>query len=109
MWNVHRLSSKVAALGVALGVAFAVVAGPVYASRSDHERARRALEAGEIMPLRSLLDAVETDYPGQVVEVELEHEDGELVYEIKVLQASGQRLKLILDARTGEVLRVKSK
>lgn len=108
MWN-HILSKKIAALFLAGGVGLAMLAGPADASRSDHEQARRAVEAGEIMPLRSVLDAIETDYPGQVVEVELEHEDGLLVYEIKVLQASGQRLKLILDARTGEVLRVKSK
>ncbi|MGG4604639.1 PepSY domain-containing protein [Paenalcaligenes sp. Me131] len=103
------MSKKVAALVVAGSVGLAMMAGPADASRSDHERARRAVEAGEIMPLRSLLDTVENDYPGQVVEVELEHEDGQLVYEIKVLQASGQRLKLVLDARTGEVLKVKSK
>lgn len=108
MWS-HALSKKIAALFLAGGLGLLMVAGPADASRSDHEQARRAVEAGEIMPLRSLLDAIETDYPGQVVEVELEHEDGLLVYEIKVLQASGQRLKLILDARTGEVLRVKSK
>lgn len=108
MWN-HLLNRKVAALFVAGSLGFVMMAGPADASRSDHEQARRAVEAGEIMPLRSLLDVVEADYPGQVVEVELEHEDGQLVYEIKVLQASGQRLKLILDARTGEVLRVRSK
>lgn len=108
MWN-HTLSKKIAALFLAGGLGLAIVAGPADASRSDHEQARRAVEAGEIMPLRSLLDAIETDYPGQVVEVELEHEDGLLVYEIKVLEASGQRLKLIVDARTGEVLRVRGK
>ncbi|MGO3890864.1 MAG: PepSY domain-containing protein [Paenalcaligenes sp.] len=108
MWKL-TVNKKIAVLFLAGGLGLTMAAGPADASRSDHEQARRAVEAGEIMPLRSLLDAIETDYPGQVVEVELEHEDGLLVYEIKVLQASGQRLKLILDARTGEVLRVKSK
>lgn len=108
MWK-NTVSRKIAALFLAGGLGLAMMAGPADASRSDHEQARRAVEAGEIMPLRSLLDAIESDYPGQVVEVELEDEDGLLVYEIKVLQASGQRLKLILDARTGDVLRVKSK
>lgn len=91
------------------GMLSVMMVGAVQASRSDHERARQALEAGEILPLRGLLDTIEHAYPGQVVEVELEHEAGQLVYEIKVLQASGQRLKLMVDARTGSVLRVKSK
>ncbi len=38
----------------------------------DHDRARQALEAGEVLPLRTILDRVEREYPGQVLEVELE-------------------------------------
>ena len=35
---------------------------------ADHERARRALEAGEVMPLRKVLEQVERDYPGEILE-----------------------------------------
>ena len=43
----------------------------------------------------------------QVLELELEREDGRWIYEVKLLQADGQLLKLDLDARTAEVLSVK--
>ncbi len=71
----------------------------------DHDRARRAVEQGEVMPLQRILDNVERDHPGQVIEVELEQEDGRWIYEIKVLKAGGALVKLEIDARDGVVLR----
>jgi len=75
----------------------------------DHDRARRAMEAGEIMPLHTLLERVARRHPGQVVEVELEREDGAWVYELKLLRPDGVLLKLELDARDGTVLRSRRK
>lgn len=75
----------------------------------DHERARAALQAGEVMPLAQLLPKLQRSHPGQVLELELEREDGRWVYEVKLLQAKGQLLKLAVDAATGEVLEVKRK
>lgn len=86
-----------------------LAAGPVAAGDDDHEIARRALEAGEVLPLRTVLDIVEKQYPGQVVEVEFEHDDGEFQYEIKVLQQGGRLVTLDLDARTGEIVEAKSR
>lgn len=82
--------------GLALAASFAAVAGG-----GDHERARRALEAGEVLPLRAVLERVERDYPGQVVEVELEREDGAWLYEIKLIRPGGAVVKLRLDAHDG--------
>jgi uncharacterized membrane protein YkoI len=72
-----------------------------------HDRARRALESGEILPLREILGRVERDTPGQVIEVELEREAGRWVYEIKLLAAAGAIVELEVDARDGTVLRRK--
>ena len=71
---------------------------------ADHERARRALEAGEVMPLRKVLEQVERDYTGEIIEVELEREDGQWRYEIKLLRAGGVLVELKIDARDGTVL-----
>ncbi len=81
----------------------------VQADESDHERARRALEAGEILPLARILERVERDYPGRVVEVELEREHGGWRYEVKLLQAGGRVLKLEVDAEDAGVLSVKGR
>lgn len=77
--------------------------------RDDHERARAAVQAGAVLPLASVLERLKRSHPGQVLEVELEQEDGRWAYEIKLLQADGQLLKLRLDAGTGQVLEARRK
>jgi uncharacterized membrane protein YkoI len=86
-----------------------VLATPAHASEGDHERARRALEAGEVLPLGQVLALLEREYPGQVLEVELEQEHGTWIYEIKLLQDGGRVRKLEIDARSGALLRSRSK
>ncbi len=73
-------------------------------SKDDHNRARQAVQAGQVLPLRSVLERLEREHPGQVMEVELEQEEGRWIYEVKLLQPQGQLLKLKLDARTAEML-----
>ncbi|MFY8118104.1 MAG: PepSY domain-containing protein [Roseateles sp.] len=75
--------------------------------RRDHERARAALRAGEILPLQQILQSVQRSHPGEVLEVELEREDGRWVYEIKLLQPGGRLMRLDVDARSAEVLRAR--
>ena len=75
----------------------------------DHDRARQALEAGEVLPLRVILERVERAYPGQIVEVELEREHGRWEYEIKLLRSGGSLVKLKVDARDGSILGVKGR
>ena len=78
-------------------------------SEADQDRARAALQAGEILPLNTILTRLAQTQPGQVLEVELERKDGRWLYEIKLLQPGGGLRKLELDARSGEVLRHKQK
>ena len=72
--------------------------------RRDHERARAALEAGEVRPLAELLAEVESRYAGRVIETELERDGGRWIYEMKILPPSGRMFELKLDAATGAVL-----
>ncbi|MDX2101751.1 MAG: peptidase [Alphaproteobacteria bacterium] len=83
-----------------------VVAAPALSGeRRDHERARAALAVGDIRPLATLLIEVERQYHGVVLDAELERKDGRWVYELHLLPSSGRVFELILDARTGAVLR----
>ena len=93
----------VAAVMLALTAVLPVQAG----DSRDHDRARQALEAGEIMPLKAILERVERDTPGQVIEVELEREGGRWIDEIKLLATGGSIVELEIDARDGTVLRRK--
>lgn len=79
----------------------------------DHDRARRALEAGEILPLVTVLQRVERDHAGQVLDVELERENDGLnarwVYKIKLLRPGGALVKLKIDGRDGSLIGQKGK
>jgi len=96
----------VAVLALALAIP---LAGRASDDERDHDRARRALQAGEVLPLSTVLARLATTHPGQVLEVELERDGGRWIYEIKLLQPGGGLLKLKLDARTGEVLKHRTK
>lgn len=71
---------------------------------ADHDRARRALEAGEILPLKTVLERLARDTPGQVMEVELERRGERWIYEIKLLRPGGSLVKLKVDARDAAVI-----
>jgi uncharacterized membrane protein YkoI len=88
----------------------AALAVPAQADdRRDHDRARAALQAGEVLPLQKVLQAVQRSHPGEVLEVELEREGGRWVYELKLLRKGGGLVRLEVDARTAEVLRSRSR
>jgi uncharacterized membrane protein YkoI len=70
----------------------------------DQERARRALEAGEILPLDQILNEVQQRYPGTVVELELTPEGGRWIYEVELLAPDGRLLKLRIDAKSKQLL-----
>ena len=49
-----------------------------WAGDDDHVEARRLLDAGEILPLESILKKVRQRFPGKILEVKLETEDDEI-------------------------------
>ncbi len=91
-------------VGCALGATASLQAG-----ESGHDAARRALEEGKVLPLRTVLDKVEREYQGQAIKIEFERDDARFIYEIRLLQADGRVVKLEVDAVNGKVLSVKRK
>lgn len=87
-----------------LALILALLAAPAFADRDDHDRARRALEAGEILPLSEILKAAETARPGRVIELELDRDDGRWIYELELVTPDGQLYEMEIDAATGTVL-----
>lgn len=75
----------------------------------DHERAREAFRSGRVLPLEAILARAQADFPGDILDVEFEDEDGQIVYEIKTITAEGRVLKLKYDAATGDLLRVRGR
>lgn len=94
---------------LALAGALLAAAPALQADERDHELARQALEQGQILPLRSVLEKVERDYQGQVLKIEFERDDGRFVYKIRLLQSDGRMAKLKVDAMDGRVLGIQRK
>ena len=85
-------------------LALLLAALPLAGARADddQERALSAREAGRALPLARILERANRDMPGQVLGVELEDEDGRVIYEVKVLGPDGRVRTLAYDAATGE-------
>jgi uncharacterized membrane protein YkoI len=73
----------------------------------DHIEARRLLDSGKILPLEDILRNVRQISPGKVLDVELEKEDGQIVYEIEILGGNGVIKEVYIDAKTGKLLLTK--
>lgn len=69
-----------------------------------HQEARRLTESGEILPLEDLMQSIEAEQPGRILEVELERDDGRYLYEIEILDPQGAVWEFKLDATSGEIL-----
>jgi hypothetical protein len=71
----------------------------------DQEVARRALQEGRARPLAEILAKAKESIRGDVIGVDLEEQDGAMVYELKVLRPDGELAEIRVDALTGAVLR----
>ena len=105
-WNLSVLALVFAAALVA--------AAPRLADASDKDEVRRdemlrAVETGEIRSLADILKAVRSKLPGEVAGVEVERKDGRWLYEFRVVDRQGRLFEVYVDARNGEIERVKEK
>jgi uncharacterized membrane protein YkoI len=80
-------------------------AGPVLAEKGDHERARAALERGEVLPLATILQRLEGVIDGDVIATEFDRDDGRWIYEIEYIDRDGRVVELEVDAADGSVLK----
>ena len=89
-----------------LPLALMLCALPARAGLDDYQRAREALERGEVLPLAAILAIVEAQIDARVIEVEFEQEAGQYVYEFELITADGRLLEARADAVTGRILSV---
>ena len=82
---------------------------PAVHADKDADRARAAVQSGEILPLSRILETVSGQYAGDVIGVELDRDDGIWQYEVKLLLPGGSVAKLKYDARTATLLKAKGR
>ncbi|MDP5305756.1 PepSY domain-containing protein [Paracoccus spongiarum] len=78
-------------------------------TRPDAQIARDAVARGAFLPMERILTIVSRDHPGELVEIELEQEDGVWEYEVEIVTPQGRLIEVRLQAATGRILRVEDK
>lgn len=58
-------------------------------------------DSNGVLPIERIIDQARNSVPGAILEVELEHEHGRLIYEVLVLTADNTKVEIEYDARTG--------
>jgi uncharacterized membrane protein YkoI len=96
--------------GLAGAVAF-VAAGRAHADKRGErqEALRRAVEAGEVRPLADIIADVRGKLPGDIVGVKAEDHDAHWIYEFRVADKQGRLFDVYVDAKSGDITRVKEK
>ncbi|PCJ86275.1 MAG: peptidase [Thiotrichaceae bacterium] len=83
-----------------------IILSPLQVAMADDDyiEARRLLDSGDIQPLEIILKDVRQTFPGKVLEVELEIEDQQIVYELEILGDDGVIKEIYINAKTGKLL-----
>ena len=71
----------------------------------DHDEAYELRRSGEILSLEKILEISNKRIDGRILEVKLEHDDGQMIYEIEVLDNKGIVWEIKLDASTGKIIK----
>lgn len=109
----RTLTGKSTALTIGALAAFMLIVSPPFAGADGglekergQVRALRALEKGEVRPFAEILQIVGSRIDGEIVETELEREDGVWVYEIKYITDSGRMKEIYVEALSGLIIKV---
>ena len=89
---------RAAALCLAVGLAVPGMA-------AEQDAVRKSVQSGQLKPLNTIIADVSRQYGGRVLDVETKRgRDGDLQYEIKLVNARGEKQELLIDAATGAVV-----
>ncbi|MBF0634563.1 MAG: peptidase M4, partial [Nitrospinae bacterium] len=66
-------------------MAVALLAPSLAVAGEGHDKAKRLKEAGEILPLESVIKTATSKKPGRVIEAELKSSRGGYIYEIELV------------------------
>ncbi|TNH15234.1 hypothetical protein FHJ80_13920 [Halomonas sp. BL6] len=64
------------------------------------------VQRGDVVPLETILDWLDAHYMGDVLEIEVERDDGLVEYEIKLLGPQGQVVEFEFDGQSGQLMQI---
>ncbi|MGM0832426.1 PepSY domain-containing protein [Halomonas qinghailakensis] len=102
----HMRLCKVVPVCVVATVFAIALAGSAAIADQHWETLHSEVRRGDVVPLESILDWLEANYIGEVIEVEIEREDGHVEYEIKLLGAQNQVVEFEFDGHSGQLMKI---
>ena len=76
------------------------------ADDDDWRDLHQEVKKGHLVGIGEIMDWLEARYEGQILEVELEQEKGQIEYEVEMIGPRGQVVEFEFDATNGELLSV---
>ena len=76
----------------------------VSADDIDQDEALKLKQSGAIMPLETILNKAKILHDGKILEAELKRKTDFYIYEIEIIDASGQVWEMKFDAQTAKLL-----
>ena len=80
------------------------ISTPLRADETDPAEVSRLQAEGAILPLTAIFEIIRPVTGLDILEVEVEHEDFGIAYEIYFLDPEGRRREIFVNARTGEIM-----
>ena len=71
----------------------------------DHDEAFELLRSGDVLSLEKILQLNKNNFHGKILDVELEHEDNKLIYELEILDSKGVVWEIKVDAKDGTIIK----
>lgn len=77
-------------------------------TRSDYEQAQQAISRGDALPLREVLDSVQSRHPGRLVRVGFLNNGRSPTFRVVIVNPSGAIVSVTVDARSGQITNVQN-
>lgn len=103
----NRIKVNALPLAFVCAVSLFVVINPMRALADiDQATAKKLSASGQVLPLEKIHEKAKTIKAGKVLESELEHKNGQYVYEIELLDDKGIVWEMKLNAKTGQLIKL---
>ncbi len=99
------MTSRVGVMVLFMLVATMVLGGPAW-SDGKGEDSKSDMAATAKVTIDQAIKTASKKVSGKIIEAELEHEHGKLVWEVEVVTAENKVMEVHIDAGTGEVIDV---
>lgn len=89
---------------ISSAIAGVALLGPLAHAADDDKRIRRLQRSGEILSLDQIFNHARAVKQGRILDADLDDDDGQLVYEIELLDPRGRVWEMKLDAKSGRLI-----